>query len=157
MFPEYFGDKLAFSKVSLMGLAGRLRISWHYFIALLPAILIGCSLYFVYSYHNLLLDSIRELRNSADLYGDLPFKKILESTEPDKVPNSSLTMIYYLCIFLAAESSFILMAIKEYLQDLTGLSEMDLIIPRDQKDEKLAETFKSVFKQSEDPNQDNTS
>jgi hypothetical protein len=39
-------------------------------------------------------------------------------------------MVLYLAIFLLAEAAFVLMAIKEYLQDLIGLEEMDLILLR---------------------------
>ena len=37
-------------------------------------------------------------------------------------------MLYYVAIFLSAEAAFILMAIKEYLQDLVGLTETDVIL-----------------------------
>jgi hypothetical protein len=36
-------------------------------------------------------------------------------------------MLFYIAIFTCAEAAFILMAIKEYLQDLVGLSELELI------------------------------
>ena len=42
-------------------------------------------------------------------------------------------MILYVGIFLTAEAAFILMAIKEYLQDLVGLTDVDLIQIRHSK------------------------
>lgn len=40
---------------------------------------------------------------------------------------ATIQAVYYIGIFVFAEASFILMAIKEYLQDLLKLSELDLI------------------------------
>ena len=37
-------------------------------------------------------------------------------------------MLYYVAIFLSAEAAFILMAIKEYLQDLVGLTKTDVTL-----------------------------
>jgi len=55
------------------------------------------------------------------------FKGILSSTDLNDITYSSRLMIIYVGIFITAEAAFILMAIKEYLQDLLGLSDMDLI------------------------------
>ncbi len=52
---------------------------------------------------------------------------ILKTTELWQIPWSGGVMAFYLGIFVFAESAFIIMAIKEYLQDLVKLSEMDLI------------------------------
>jgi hypothetical protein len=36
-------------------------------------------------------------------------------------------MIYYIALFLSIEAAFILMAIKEYLQDVLGFDDVELI------------------------------
>jgi hypothetical protein len=43
------------------------------------------------------------------------------------VPFSNRLMFWYLTIFVAAETSFILMALKEYLQDLAHISDLSLM------------------------------
>jgi hypothetical protein len=63
---------------------------------------------------------------SEDQY-PLTFKGILANTDLNEIPYGSRLMILYVGIFLTAETAFILMAIKEYLQDLVGLTDVDLI------------------------------
>jgi hypothetical protein len=48
-------------------------------------------------------------------------------TDRGLIPYSNTLMVLYIATFLTAEACFILMAIKEYLQDLIGLTEKDLI------------------------------
>ena len=63
-------------------------------------------------------------------------KKILAHQEQQQIPFAKKLMLYHIAIFLSAEAAFILMAIKEYLQDLLGLTELDLIIgPSAQRNE----------------------
>ena len=52
---------------------------------------------------------------------------ILEKSYVTQTPEATLLMIYYLGIFVTAESALLLMAIKEYLQDLLKHSEIELI------------------------------
>lgn len=117
MFPEYFGDRLAYADVRI---GARFKISGHYLVAILPAILIGISLACIFEYHQL-LDQAIAATPAVDS------KEALLSTSLHEISNSQLLILYYLGIFLAAEAAFIVMAIKEYLQDLVGLSEFDLI------------------------------
>ncbi len=37
-------------------------------------------------------------------------------------------MLWYLTVFVAAETAFILMALKEYLQDLAHISDASLMV-----------------------------
>lgn len=69
------------------------------------------------------------LRASGEIYSS---KDVLSLAEADMLgPYDTLFMIlYYLGIFLFAEASFILMAIKEYLQEVLGLDEKTLIKTR---------------------------
>ena len=43
------------------------------------------------------------------------------------VPFGNRLMLWYLTIFVAAETAFILMALKEYLQDLAHISDLSLM------------------------------
>jgi hypothetical protein len=45
----------------------------------------------------------------------------------EDVPYSLILIGLYLGVFLSAEAAFVLMALREYLQDLLGLSDVDLI------------------------------
>lgn len=56
------------------------------------------------------------------------FNNILKYTDLDDIPFGSRLMLLYLAIFMTAEAAFILMALKEYLQDLIKLTEWDLIM-----------------------------
>jgi hypothetical protein len=53
------------------------------------------------------------------------------------VPLGSDLMFWYLTIFVAAETAFILMALKEYLQDLAHISDLSLMGMRASPTEKL--------------------
>ena len=55
------------------------------------------------------------------------FKEILANTDLNDIPFGSRLLLIYIGIFLTAEAAFVLMAIKEYLQDLLGLTDVNLI------------------------------
>jgi hypothetical protein len=61
---------------------------------------------------------IKELKTSAE---------VLQKLESWQIPLGHRLMLLYLGIFIFAESAFIVMALKEYLQDLVKLSELELI------------------------------
>jgi hypothetical protein len=50
-----------------------------------------------------------------------------EALKRKLVPRSTELMLWYLTIFVAAETAFILMALKEYLQDLAHISDLSLM------------------------------
>ena len=52
---------------------------------------------------------------------------VLTHADYGEIHNGYLLVICYLGMFLAAEAAFILMAIREYLQDLLGLTDVQLI------------------------------
>lgn len=54
-------------------------------------------------------------------------KYMLATTSQDQVPYGVLLLVFYLGTFLLSESAFILMAIREYMQDVIGISERELI------------------------------
>ncbi len=55
------------------------------------------------------------------------FSGLLKNEEYDEIPMAPQLMFSYLFLFLFAEAAFILMAIREYLEDVMGLTEMELI------------------------------
>lgn len=149
MFPEYF-DRKAESVISSdrtneeiireFRATRRRRIlksTWREFIVVLPLLFIAASLISVFQYNDVLNLNVQEIASRETLYridsdGSAvafkpDFKDILAKTNLSDIRYSSRLMILYLAIFLTAEAAFILMAIKEYLQDLVGLTEMDLI------------------------------
>ncbi len=129
MFPEYFGRKygLPFTRIVYK--------LWSYFIIVLPVILIAGSVACILIYDMFLNDAINITRNNLVTFEiiseqeivTISYKEILEITNLDLIPNKLWLIGLYLGIFITAEAAFILMAIKEYLQDLVGLKEIDLI------------------------------
>lgn len=95
---------------------------------------------------NLLSNSVSDLREEASHIAQRPkgsqgvqidrpitipksltFSSFLKEEEYDQIPAAGFLMVYYLTFFLSAEAAFILMAIREYLEDLLGLTEIELI------------------------------
>ena len=54
-------------------------------------------------------------------------ESIIRNLKWYEIPNGELLIAFYLLIFLSAEAAFVLMATKEYLQDLLKVSEHELI------------------------------
>jgi hypothetical protein len=78
------------------------------------------------------LNATAILKNWTVPTGPAPtFGEVLEKAQLTDLQYGSRLMVLYLAIFMLAEAAFVLMAIKEYLQDLIGLEEMDLILLRD--------------------------
>jgi hypothetical protein len=65
--------------------------------------------------------------NLKDKVDQITSESVLSRQDSFDIPYAQELMFCYMLIFLCAEGAFILMAIKEHLQDLIGLSEMDLI------------------------------
>src|SRR5262245_22423932 len=126
MFPEHFRDQLAYIQ-ALSSTTGRMFRSWRFFVAFLPLLLIIISMVSLFWYHDFLDESINMVRaRSTDEASSA--ESILATTQLGRIYGARRLIFSYLVIFLAAESAFMVMAIKEYLQDLVGLSEMDLIL-----------------------------
>jgi hypothetical protein len=93
-----------------------------------PAILILLCFASIVAYQNTLLISLAALR------GPQPDLDIMLRTWPwYYIPKAELLIAFYLLIFLCAEAAFVLMATKEYLQDLLKVSEHELILGRPAK------------------------
>jgi len=95
------------------------------FVPFLPLLLILSTLTFVYLYHHQLGDSIYILRGHK-IYGTTT-DQILATAPIDLIPGGLYLSMYYIGIFLSAESAFIVMALKEYVQDLVGLSDTAIL------------------------------
>lgn len=102
------------------------------FMHLLPLCLIVACGCFIGAYHWLLQNSIQEamadwVRRGVAIGST---QEVLQKTDYMDIPGALGLVACYLGIFVAAEGAFVLMAIKEYLQDLLGLTERELIADR---------------------------
>jgi hypothetical protein len=95
-----------------------------------PLGLIACALASVFAYHALLDASIGD-RLAMFVPVNIPMTsaKALEDTAASEIPRATLLMVLYLAIFLFAEAAFVVMALREYLQDLLGISDEVLLRP----------------------------
>jgi hypothetical protein len=99
-------------------------------VSMLPALLIIAALLCVFAYHATLDASLVTLITpattaEAGLFGKTT--EALQSAQSWQIPSGPKLMLLYLGIFIFAESAFILMALKEYLQDLLKIEETTLI------------------------------
>jgi hypothetical protein len=96
--------------------------------AWLPLILICSSLGSMFLYHAQVSASIqdRQIYLVSGHIQDRP-SEIMRNTEASDIPRATVLIVLYLGIFLLAEAAFAVMALREYLQDLLGISEGDLL------------------------------
>jgi hypothetical protein len=94
-------------------------------IAALPFVFIVLTLGSVIAYHAVLLQSIEQVRQHGGL--TISTDVLLEKVDATEIPNAVELAACYLGIFIFAESAFVLMAIREYLQDLLRLDEVTLL------------------------------
>jgi hypothetical protein len=112
MFPEFFRKRDQDASVKEVG-----RRMWNTVVSVLPLMLIFGCFCAVYLYHTELVFSLRMTS---------PSSKFLQEADLQSIPNQWDLMLDYLLIFLTAECAFALMALKEYLQDLLGLSDLEI-------------------------------
>jgi len=97
-------------------------------IAWLPLVLIGLSLAFLSTYHLLLQASISRAISDFFMKGvNLNDQLALSNTPFEEIKFAIPLMISYLGIFLAAETAFAVMAIREYMQDILGLEDSEIV------------------------------
>lgn len=99
-------------------------------IKLLPLFLIAASLACVFGYHAMIEDAIRTMQGVLFVRGvseGITSEEILKNTDYLEIPHAVPLVSLYLGIFLTAEAAFVLMALREYLQDLIGLEERELL------------------------------
>jgi hypothetical protein len=98
------------------------------FISFVPLLLILASLSLVFLYHHYLLDSLAVFseRGVMNTTSD-----VLKAADYREIPNSLALTVCYLGMFLTAAAAFILMALREYLQDVLHIDDLSLIrLPR---------------------------
>lgn len=97
----------------------------------LPIILIGLSLAFIFLYHFTVETVVGKVHGLPEIAREMTMPQrrtfILENT---LLTGGTSVILYflYLGIFITAEAAFILMAIKEYIQDTLKLSDRDIIL-----------------------------
>jgi len=93
-------------------------------IAWLPSCFIVLTLGSIIAYHSVLQSSVQQLRA---LGLDASTADLLNRMDSTEIPNALALAASYLGIFAFAEAAFVLMAIREYLQDLLRLDEGSLL------------------------------
>ena len=93
-------------------------------VAVMPLVLIVGSLGCICEYHNLLQESVAQVRA---LGVDATTSDVLEKMDATEIPLGLPLAACYMGFFLCAEAAFVLMATREYLQDLLGLEDRELV------------------------------
>jgi hypothetical protein len=94
-------------------------------VAALPAVCIVLTLACIVTYHALIQQSIAELRGLG--FATVKMQQLLDQIDATQIPYAVELAACYLGIFIFAELAFVLMAIREYLQDLLHLDEVELL------------------------------
>jgi hypothetical protein len=123
MFPEQLQRKR-----SQYRKPGALLLSGRYLVRLLPLVLIIGSIVCAFKYQQLLVTSVVDKRAKFELLPtEVSDADILNKALESQTLESRWLMIWYLGIFMMAEGAFVIMAIKEHLQDLATLGDLDLM------------------------------
>jgi hypothetical protein len=97
-------------------------------VAWLPLLLAGASMGFLLLYHTLLQSSIAEATFNLRVKGvNLDWQEVLAVASYEDIKWGTSLMACYLGIFFAAELAFAMMAIREYLQDILGMEERQML------------------------------
>jgi len=109
---------------------GRVRL--RLFVSFVPLLLILASLGLVFLYHHYLLDSLAVF-SERGVMNTTP--DVLKAADYREIPDSLALTVCYLGMFLTAEAAFILMALREYLQDVLHIQDESLIrLPRERRE-----------------------
>jgi hypothetical protein len=100
------------------------RTRWSVVIGTLPVLFIALTLGCILAYHATLLASFELWRDRGV---NAPANKLLEISDFKEIPYALILAATYLGIFIFAEAAFVLMAIREYLQDVLHLDEIKLL------------------------------
>jgi hypothetical protein len=146
MFPEHFGEVRNILTRARPPLG--LKLIRKSLIGFLPFLFITSSVVCLFLYHTRLADSVDRIflnqymstriavvasrKTQSPLPDDGTSRRpsaddVFKNADLFEIPHGTQLMLLYIAVFTFAEAAFILMAIKEYLQDLVGLSELDLI------------------------------
>jgi hypothetical protein len=100
-------------------------------VNVVPFLLILASLTLVGLYHHYLLASLAVFSERGVMSAS---SEVLKSADYREIPDSLQLTLCYVGMFLTAEAAFILMALREYLQDVLGIRDVDLIrLPRSRR------------------------
>ncbi|HEX8711304.1 MAG TPA: hypothetical protein VF730_05475 [Terracidiphilus sp.] len=97
-------------------------------ISVLPAVFVACSIASAIAYHSVLGSSLDTLSLAG---AHVPTSMLLAKIDYREIPAGQTLIGLYLGMFVFAESAFVLMALREYLQDILGLDEHSLIAGAD--------------------------
>ncbi len=98
------------------------------FVSFVPLLLILSSLSLVFLYHYYLMESLTAFSERGVMNATTD---LLKAADYREIPESLQLTVCYLGMFLAAEAAFILMALREYLQDVLHIQDASLIrLPR---------------------------
>jgi hypothetical protein len=101
-----------------------------FWVSMLPLLFICCSIGSAIAYHHELGKALDALAAAG---ARLPSSELLSKIDDREIPGSGGLIVVYLGMFVFAESAFVLMAIREYLQDVLKLEERELIFGVDPK------------------------
>ncbi len=101
---------------------GRKRGSW--LLSALPGVFIVLTMASIVGYHATLDRSLQQWRELGVVATST---ELLSKADYLEIPNSLQLSAYYLGIFIFAEIAFVLMALREYLQDALHLDETELL------------------------------
>lgn len=94
-------------------------------IATVPFVFMVLTLGCIIAYHGVLQQCMDELRQLG--FSHYSTNDLLEKADAALIPHPIELAACYLGIFICAEAAFVLMAIREYLQDLLRLDEASLL------------------------------
>jgi hypothetical protein len=95
-------------------------------MCILPVVLICLSFVSTGLYYYFLTNSLRQVQ--VELHQEVNLTDyILKRIPPAHIPNGLQLMLAYLLCFIFAEAAFILMAVREYLQDVLGITDVELV------------------------------
>jgi hypothetical protein len=107
------------------------HVAFRAFLSFVPLLLILASLSFVALYHHYLMDSLLVFSQQGVMSSTTD---VLKSVDYREIPDSLQLTVCYLGMFLTAEAAFILMALREYLQDVLKIQDASLIrLPRSRR------------------------
>jgi hypothetical protein len=101
-----------------------------FWVSVLPLLFICSSIGCAIAYHRGLGQALDDLAVAG---ARLPSSALLSKIDAREIPGSGRLIVVYLGMFVFAESAFVLMAIREYLQDALKLEERELIFGVDPK------------------------
>jgi hypothetical protein len=95
-----------------------------FWVSVPPVFFLCCSIGCAIAYHHELREALDALAAAG---ARLSSSVLLSKIDDREIPGSERLIVVYLGMFVFAESAFVLMAIREYLQDVLKLEERELM------------------------------